>query len=85
LLRTLPGGRRLAWAPDGKQLASADQPGRIELFDGDTGQEVGRLTEVVPTASFPTSAPAALAWSPDGRRLASASTDGSWPLTPSTV
>jgi WD40 repeat protein len=58
----------VAFSPDGRQLASAAEDGRIKLWDPATGQKISTLRDS-DGAVF------ALAFSPDGRWLASAGTD----------
>jgi WD40 repeat protein len=74
--------RALAFAPDGRTLASAGgvyfRSGEVRLWDVAQGKELSRLpgyTEAVQAVTF----------SPDGRLLATATTDGGlrvWALTP---
>src|SRR5262249_18765782 len=84
-LRTLKGHtsgvRSVAFSPDGKRVASADDDGSLKLWDTGTGQELRTLkghTDRVNSVAF----------SQDGSWLASAGTDGTvklWdarPLTP---
>ncbi|WP_438029227.1 eIF2A-related protein [Sorangium sp. So ce233] len=60
----------LAWAPDGKRLASVGYDNTVRLWHVNTGKELARLdghTHVV----------FAVAWHPDGKLLASAGADNS--------
>src|SRR5437773_6564095 len=54
--------KAVAFAPDGKTLASAAWYGAVCVWDAETGREVRRLTGL--------EWPAALAFSPDGKALA---------------
>jgi WD40 repeat protein len=56
---------RVAWAPDGTLLASADGAGVVRLWDTQKGQLRQSFGEADDDAGFD-----ALAFSPDGRRLA---------------
>ncbi|WP_437290536.1 pentapeptide repeat-containing protein [Sorangium sp. So ce406] len=58
----------LAWAPDGKRLASAGDDATLRLWDATTRKELARLVGHSHRVL-------AVAWSPDGRRLASAGDD----------
>ena len=68
----------VAWAPDGKRLATASWDFTVKLWDPATGQEALTLRA--------TEAPCwGVAWAPDGRRLAGGSADGKvhvWDATP---
>jgi WD40 repeat protein len=67
-----PGGadvNGLAWSPDGKELAAANQDGGIRLWDPEDGKLRGRLLRHDGWAR-------GVAWSPDGRTLASSGQDG---------
>src|SRR5207302_5362242 len=68
-LRTLAGHTRginsVAYAPDGKLLASGDEDGRVKLWEPSTGQELASLCG-------PRGGVNAVAFSPDGVILASA-------------
>lgn len=60
--------RCLAWSPDGRLLATADDDGTICLLDTATNEERGQLRgHQAPLR--------ALVFSPDGKRLLSASAD----------
>ncbi|WP_438036140.1 pentapeptide repeat-containing protein [Sorangium sp. So ce204] len=58
----------IAWAPDGKRLASAGDDGTVRLWDPDTGNELARL-------EGHSNLVMAVAWRPDGKRVASAGVD----------
>ncbi len=55
---------QVAWAPDGRRLASLEQSGVIGIWDPDTGEAVAMLES--PNGERIT----AIAWSPDGQTLA---------------
>ena len=57
----------VAWSPDGRHLASADE-GAVRLWDAEHGQSLA-------TFSGYSNRVLAVVWSPDGRRIASASAD----------
>ena len=56
----------LAWSPDGRHLASGEQPNRARVWDSDTGRELFAIPHPGSVR--------AIAWSRDGKRLATAST-----------
>lgn len=58
----------VAYSPDGRRLAAADDDGNVKLWDTATGKELSVLS-----AHY--AAVLSLAWSPDGRKLATASSD----------
>ncbi|WP_437535823.1 pentapeptide repeat-containing protein [Sorangium sp. So ce726] len=58
----------IAWAPDGKRLASAGYDGTVLLWDTGTGNQLARLVGHSDSVM-------AVAWHPDGKRLASAGYD----------
>jgi WD40 repeat protein len=72
-LRTLRGHKggvlAVAYSPDGRHIASADENGRLKIWNGATGQELLTLTGH-------TNGVTGLAYGPGGRRLASVSWDG---------
>src|SRR5512139_2166254 len=72
LERTLVGHRDQAWdvafAPDGRTLASASPDGTVRVWDAATGAELASLLHPAGVTS--------LAWAPDGRTLASGCRDG---------
>lgn len=72
LARTLAGHRgairRLAWAPDGRRLATPSDDKTIRIWDALTGECVATLEGHTQTVYV-------VAWSPDGRWLASGSHD----------
>src|SRR5262245_48842647 len=58
----------VAWAPDGKTLASCGNDGTVQLWDAATGTSQWKTS--VAQYAF------ALAWSPDGGRIAAGGSDG---------
>ncbi|WP_437899842.1 pentapeptide repeat-containing protein [Sorangium sp. So ce124] len=58
----------IAWAPDGKRLASAGHDTTVRLWDADTGHEIARL-------EGHSNSVRAVVWHPGGKRLASAGHD----------
>jgi WD40 repeat protein len=59
------GVQGIAYAPDGKTLATASNDGSVKLWDTATGRELRTLTGTLDLVG--------LAWNPDGQRLATAS------------
>ena len=57
------------WSPDGKRILTADQAGKVFIWDPDTGQELLQLSGHTDWTN-------AAVWSPDGSRIATASDDG---------
>ncbi len=74
LSRTFPDApgnlRRIAWSPDGTQIASAGFDRKVRVRDAKTGKVLHTLDEHSDIVY-------GVSWSPDGRRLASASRAGS--------
>jgi WD40 repeat protein len=71
--------RALAWAPDGKRLASAGEDATVKVWDPATGELIGSFEyvfEAAPGRIPPKPRDAGLlAWGHDGRRLAMAGED----------
>jgi WD domain, G-beta repeat len=65
----VPNLNKVAFSPDGTQLATAAKGQAIKLWDVRTGQPIRRFAGNIAEIN-------ALAFTPDGRRLASTSTDG---------
>ena len=66
--RPRPAGPALAFAPDGRILATAGHDGTVGLFNPETGRELVRLDGLAATLS-------AVAFSPDGRTLLAVGND----------
>jgi WD40 repeat protein len=86
LIRTIqprPTGRAevetVAFSPDGHRIATGRSDGAVQLWDPDTGAQLG------PTLIGHTGRMTGLAFSPDGRQIASASLDGTVRLWSATV
>src|SRR4029079_436753 len=60
---------RIAWSPDGNQIASPARDGKVFVSEADTGNS--RLIQMHPEEEFRQAA-----WSPDGKRIASISARG---------
>ena len=59
---------RVAWSPDGKQIATASADSEVHVYDAQSGERLHRLTGHTGVVYD-------VAWSSDGRQLASAGTD----------
>jgi WD40 repeat protein/serine/threonine protein kinase len=67
----------LALSPDGRRLATAEDPGIVKVYDVQTGKPLTTFRVVEPTASVqPTGVVICVAFSPDGQRLAAQGDDG---------
>ena len=60
----------LAWAPDGKTLASVGPDGRVRVWEADDGKETRALRAPNSLALY------SVAYLPDGKRLAAMGADG---------
>jgi WD40 repeat protein len=72
-------GQAVAFSPDGKRLASADEGGGVKVWDAQTGQELLTLEGHAQQSGN------GMAFSPNGHWLASGGEDGTvkiWDATP---
>jgi WD40 repeat protein len=65
---------RIDWSPDGTELASGAQDGKIVFQDGRSGKEL-RTAVLQPELDGETLSVADIAWSPDGKMLAAVMED----------
>ncbi len=59
---------RLEWSPDGQLIAATSGPGRLQIWNAESNEQVFSYDGIKD--------PGALAWSPDSQRLAAAGSDG---------
>lgn len=59
---------RLEWSPDGQLIAATSGPGRLQIWNTESNEQVFSYDGIKD--------PGALAWSPDSQRLAAAGSDG---------
>ena len=88
-----PGVFRVAFSPDGKLLATADDDGTVKLWNPATGQPAGAPLHAGVNFFKATEGVLGVAFSPDGKLLATADNDGTvkmwnpatggWPVPPS--